>query len=87
MTEDEEVIGNDAAAELVGVKVNTWRPYVKRGQAPQPHRREVRGGHALPVWWKSALLGWKRPGRGARTDLTEKPQPDQKTSSGTRPGE
>lgn len=69
---DDEVIGNDAAAAYVGVKPDTWRPYVKRGQAPAPERVEVRGGHALPVWRRTTLDAWMatRPGPGARTDLT-----------------
>jgi len=62
-----ELIGNEAAAAYVGLKASTWRPYVKAGHAPSPHRREVRGGHALPVWTRTALDEWKanRPGRGA----------------------
>jgi len=67
----DELIGNEAAAAYVGVNVNTWRPYVKRGQAPAPDRREISGGHALPVWKKTTLDRWmaSRPGQGARTDL------------------
>lgn len=70
---DEELVGNDAAAAYLGLRPSTWRPYVNRGQAPQPHRREVQGGHALPVWWKSELDTWKknRPGQGARTDRAD----------------
>ena len=71
MATDDDVIGNEAAAVRVGLKVGTWRPYVKRTQAPQPYRREIRGGHALPVWHGAELDEWRdnRPGRGARTDL------------------
>lgn len=73
---DEEIIGNDAAAAYVGVQPGTWRPYVKRGRAPQPDRREVAGGHALPVWKRSTLDRWlaNRPGQGARTDLPTHPK-------------
>lgn len=61
-----ELIGNEAAAEYVGVSVNTWRPYVARGHAPPPDRREVKGGHAVPVWRKTTLDRWlrERPGQG-----------------------
>lgn len=72
MSDVDEVIGNDAAAAYVGLKPATWRPYVKRGQAPPPDRREIStSGHALPVWKKATLDAWKqqRPGQGARTDL------------------
>lgn len=68
---EDEIVGNDAAAKYVGVSVNTWYPYVSRGQAPAPHRREIRGGHAIPVWTRAALDAFKnrqhRP--GTRTDV------------------
>lgn len=66
----DDVIGNDAAASLAGVRPGTWRTYVTRGQAPQPYRHEISRGHALPVWRRSALTDWlaNRPGQGARTD-------------------
>ena len=69
--ESEDVIGNEAAAELVGVRSSTWTAYVARDRAPRPYRREISGGHALPVWRRSDLDAWKaaRPGQGARTDL------------------
>lgn len=71
---DEEIKGNEEAARYVGVSVNTWRPYVARNQAPRPDRREIQGGHAVPVWKRSTLDKWKanRPGPGARTDLRGK---------------
>jgi hypothetical protein len=67
MTVTDELIGNTAAAEYAGVSVNTWTPYVARGQAPKPVRREVRGGYAQPVWTKAQLDEWmaNRPGVGA----------------------
>lgn len=76
-----DLIGNVAAAEYIGVSVNTWRPYVARGQAPEPTRREVRRGHAIPVWTTDQLDEWQasrpgvgaagrpRPNRRGRTDL------------------
>lgn len=71
----QELIGNEAAAQYVGISVNTWRPYVARGHAPQPDRRDIQGGHAVPVWRTKTLDDWmrSRPGPGARTDLREKP--------------
>ena len=63
----EELIGNQAAADYLGIPVGTWRPYVNRHQAPEPTRREHSGGHSLPVWTVEQLDEWKRgrPGRGA----------------------
>jgi hypothetical protein len=61
---DEEIVGNEAAAAHVGVKSSTWRAYVRRDQAPAPHRREIKGGHAQPVWWASALDTWQSSRRG-----------------------
>ncbi len=75
--DEEELIGNAAAAAYLGIPVGTWRPYVNRNQAPQPDRREIKGGHALPVWRRSTLDGWVRPGRGARTDLVRSAEGDQ----------
>lgn len=68
VTTTDEIRGNQAAADYVGVSVNAWRPYVARGQAPAPDRREIAGGHAIPVWDKTTLDNWKatRPGRGRR---------------------
>lgn len=81
MADDDEVIGNEAAAAYLGMRPATWRPYVTRGQAPAPHRREISGGHALPVWRKADLDNWRhnRPGRGARTDLGHSHDTDQGT--------
>ena len=64
---DKELIGNDYAAAYVGLSVNTWRPYVARGLAPRPVRREHINGHSVPVWTRAQLDDWMRhrPGRGA----------------------
>ena len=64
---EEELIGNEAAAAYVGVSANTWRPYVARGQAPPPDRRQGSKGHYLPVWSRATLDAWMRdrPGPGA----------------------
>jgi hypothetical protein len=66
----EEYIGNAEAAAYVGTTPSAWRSYVTRKgrrMAPEPVRREVRGGHALPVWTTEQLDEWirDRPGRGA----------------------
>lgn len=68
---DELIVGNAAAAAYVGLRPDTWRPYVKRGKAPQPDDRVISGGFALPAWRRSTLDSWirSRPGQGARTDL------------------
>ncbi len=67
--DDQEIVGNKAAAEYVGVAAaSTWRAYVRREQAPAPDLPpRVEGGHALPVWRRATLDAWKegRPGRGA----------------------
>ena len=65
-----EYVGNAEAAAYVGVTISAWRSYVTRKDrpmAPEPTRREVRGGHALPVWTQDQLDEWmaSRPGRGA----------------------
>jgi hypothetical protein len=66
-----ELIGNRAAAEYVGLAERTWSAYVARGHAPGPVRREIDGGHALPVWSRAALDEWQRtrPGRGRRREV------------------
>ncbi len=72
--EQDEIVGNDAAAAFVGVKAaSTWRAYVRRGQAPAPDRREIVGGHALPVWSRATLTKWRdtRPGRGHKRQAAE----------------
>lgn len=51
-----------------GVKPKTWHSYVARGFAPKPVRRVGR----TPVWDAAEVRSWPRPGRGARTDLTNK---------------
>jgi len=86
MASDDELIGNDAAAAYVGLRPDTWRPYVTRGLAPKPYRREISGGHALPVWRRADLDGWVRPGRGARTDLHRSADGDHGHGSATLRG-
>jgi hypothetical protein len=58
-----------AAAELAGLKVDTWRAYVTRGKAPKPDGVDETFGRRY--WFRSTVQGWlnSRPGRGARTDL------------------
>ena len=68
-----EIRGTEAAAAYAGVAASTWRAYVTRDQAPEPDRREVDGGHAIPVWSKATLDEWMRtrPGRGRRRPAAE----------------
>jgi hypothetical protein len=68
-THPSEFVGNEAAAEYLGMAASTWRAYVARGQAPGPDRRELAAtGHALPVWSRETLDRYQRtrPGRGRR---------------------
>lgn len=55
----------DEAAELAGVRPDTWSGYVSRGQAPAPKRHVGR----TPVWDEAEIRDWmeNRPGRGSRT--------------------
>jgi hypothetical protein len=64
--QDREWIAKQCA-DAWGVKPNTWRAYVARGQAPQPIRRVG----STPVWDPAQVTGWPRPGQGARTDRTK----------------
>jgi len=52
-------------AAYLSVKPSTVRAYLARGYAPEPDGRL--GGK--PWWWSETIHEWKRPGRGARTDL------------------
>lgn len=56
------------AAELAGVKVETWSGYVARGQAPKPTDRI----YGKPLWDRRVVEDWKqnRPGQGSK--LTER---------------
>lgn len=55
------------AAAIGGIKPSTFRSYVRRGQAPAPHRHYGR----TPVWTRAVIIDWmnNRPGIGARSDL------------------
>ncbi len=79
MSIGDEIVGNRAAADYVGVSVNAWRPYVARGQAPKPDLPPVvEKGKALPRWRRSTLDAWKaaRPGRGVGGGRKPKPRVD-----------
>lgn len=62
----DDQVGHQAAADYTGVSVNSWRPYVSRGQAPQPDYRLLKGGHALPTRYPATFDAWQvnRPGQG-----------------------
>lgn len=53
-----------------GVKPSTWRDYVAKGYAPEPlpYYDEQRRRRWDPEQVRAALA--RRPGRGARTDLS-----------------
>lgn len=59
------------AAERAGIKRGTWVSYVSRGHAPPPDTRDPGGGN--PFWYEATVDEWasRRPGAGARTDLTK----------------
>ena len=59
----DRVVGNEAAAEVADMNVNTFRGLVTRGFAPQPIDREVSGGHALPVYDRVELEEYRRSRR------------------------
>lgn len=65
----EERLSVAAAAKMAGLKTDTWRAYVTRGQAPQPDGIDETFGRRY--WRRSTVQTWveNRPGRGARTDL------------------
>lgn len=58
-------------AEHWGVKEQTVRSYRsrKRGELPEPDRIYGR----TPLWKPATIIGFVRPGQGARTDLPERP--------------
>jgi hypothetical protein len=55
-------------AELIGVKVDTLNRY----RLPPRDGTDIEAGKARPYWWLSTAERWieERPGRGARTDLS-----------------
>jgi hypothetical protein len=58
-------------AEHWGVSPQTVRTYRsrKRGELPEPDQVFGRS----PVWKPATIIGFERPGQGARTDLRERP--------------
>jgi hypothetical protein len=63
-TTPDELVGNATAAAHIGVAPSTWRSWVQRGYAPAPIRRQIRGGHALPVWDRAEVDRWQASRRG-----------------------
>jgi hypothetical protein len=58
-------------AEHWGISPQTVRTYRsrKRGELPEPDQVFGRS----PVWKPATIIGFERPGQGARTDLRERP--------------
>ncbi|MGW2223814.1 hypothetical protein [Streptomyces formicae] len=52
--------------------VRTYRSR-KRGELPEPDHRYGR----TPLWRPATIIGFERPGQGARTDLPDKPKPQE----------
>lgn len=56
-------------AAHLGVKPETVRRYVERGTLPQP---DGKLSGRFPWWKPETITSYKRPGRGARTDLAQR---------------
>lgn len=72
MSEDRlpaNVLTNKEVAEILGIRPDTWRGMVKRGQAPQPDGREPISGYRW--WYRSTIehFAVNRKGQGFRSDL------------------
>jgi hypothetical protein len=65
----EERLSVSAAARLAGLKTDTFRAYVFRGNAPQADGIDETFGKRY--WYRSTVETWmdNRPGQGARTEL------------------
>lgn len=69
---DDDQLTNSAIADLLGVKVDSWRSLVKTGHAPPPDGRYEgpagRDGtdHGVRWWYRRTIVAWEatRPGRG-----------------------
>lgn len=78
MTDATDRLYSADAAAYLGYPPATWRRYCaespqRRRQAPLPDGTDIDRGHARPWWYRSTLDAWQadRPGRGARTDLSQ----------------
>lgn len=62
-------------AEHWGVKESTVYSYRsrKRGELPEPDHKYGR----TPLWRPATIIGFERPGQGARTDLHDKADPQE----------
>lgn len=58
-------------AEYWGVSPQTIRSYRSRGRGELPDADRVFG--RSPVWKPATIIGFVRPGQGARTDLKSSP--------------
>ncbi|MFJ9420710.1 helix-turn-helix transcriptional regulator [Streptomyces sp. NPDC101249] len=59
----------DDIAEHWSVKVGTVRSYRSRKKGELPEPDQVYG--RTPLWKPSTIIDFKRPGQGARTDLSD----------------
>lgn len=67
-----------AVAEHLKVTTSTVRSYAARGQMPPPDGRIGR----TPWWNAETIRAWRRPGRGARTDLPPAEDEDVEAGAG-----
>lgn len=67
------------AADIAGVRPNTWSSYVARGQAPAPVRRVGR----TPLWDEDEVRQWvaERPGQGSRSTSRARSRAQQRQST------
>lgn len=65
-----ERLSVSAAAKLAGLKTDTWRAYVTRGQAPKEDGIDETFGRKY--WYRTTVETWmaNRPGQGSRTDIS-----------------
>ncbi len=81
-------ITRDEAAEIAGVRPDTFSGYVAREQAPGPVRHIGR----TPLWDEAKVQAWAnaRPGRGARDTaraLRRSKEREQRAAETSDPGE
>lgn len=65
----DDLVSATDAAQIAGVKLDTFTSYVNRGYAPE-HVAQIAGRR---LWSRAAINEWveNRPGQGSRTDLKQ----------------